>query len=501
MMKKFYILFVAIGIVAIATSAYAQNAVSVREKYMQRMQQARENYSSMREKCNMEYANMLRQEWDKFDMHAPDTIPFQEQIIPKQIEHNSMPMQKDVIIPGEIISTDLFGFFRPEPVEKVEETKFQSNSVLDFTFCGTKLNVRIPNKRIYLKGIQESSIADMWEKFSKKDYNNLIYDCLEIRDRHNLCDWAYLQMIQALSDKFYEGYINESTLLTAYIYAQSGYKIRIALCNQELMLLYASRYSIFGMSYFEIGGEKFYAAKDNESSNNVSLYNISAHVSNASMQKEMPLSLNINKNIILDIRNTEPKGLKAEKYPEINTSIAVNKNLLDFYDTYPRSQLGNSIATQWITYANTPMSDEAKKQLYPVIKLFITGKDTTETLNSILNFCQTAFSYMKDNDTWGYDRPFFADETLYYPFCDCEDRSILFARIVRDILGYEVVLIHYPNHLACGVKIDSGVEIPGDYVIVGNKEYIVCDPTYIGASIGLTMPECKGQKINVIEVD
>ena len=44
----------------------------------------------------------------------------------------------------------------------------------------------------------------------------------------------------------------------------------------------------------------------------------------------------------------------------------------------------------------------------------LAGKSETEAVNMILNFVQTAFTYGYDDEIWGGDRPFFADETLYY---------------------------------------------------------------------------------------
>lgn len=56
----------------------------------------------------------------------------------------------------------------------------------------------------------------------------------------------------------------------------------------------------------------------------------------------------------------------------------------------------------------------------------------------ILNWVQTGSEYEYDDKVWRHDRAFFAEETLYYPYCDCEDRSILFSRFVRDLLGLDV---------------------------------------------------------------
>ena len=67
--------------------------------------------------------------------------------------------------------------------------------------------------------------------------------------------------------------------------------------------------------------------------------------------------------------------------------------------------------------------------------------------------------------------------------------------LVRDLLGLDMVLLHFPGHLATAVKFKSNVE--GDFLDLDDGRYIVCDPTYIGAPVGLAMPEYKGGDVEV----
>ena len=97
---------------------------------------------------------------------------------------------------------------------------------------------------------------------------------------------------------------------------------------------------------------------------------------------------------------------------------------------------------------------------------------------------------------WGADRAFFAEETLYYPYADCEDRAVLFSRLVRDIVGLDVVLLYYPGHLAAAVEFNE--EVLGDYLLYDKRKYIVCDPTYIGAPVGRTMPNMNNEEAQII---
>jgi hypothetical protein len=161
--------------------------------------------------------------------------------------------------------------------------------------------------------------------------------------------------------------------------------------------------------------------------------------------------------------------------------------------------INQDFGTRWAMYANTPMSAQAKNTLYPSLRQAIAGKSSYEAVSRLLNFVQTAFEYEYDDKVWGGDRAFFAEETLYYPYCDCEDRAILFSRLVRDLVGLKVVLIYYPGHLAAAVQFDNSVT--GDYVTLNGRRYVVCDPTYIGAPVGKSMPNLNNSQAKVILLD
>jgi len=119
-------------------------------------------------------------------------------------------------------------------------------------------------------------------------------------------------------------------------------------------------------------------------------------------------------------------------------------------------------------------------------------------VNMFLNFLQTCFGYKTDAEQFGYERPFFPDESFYFPFNNCKDRATLFAILVREFLDLEVVLLHYPGHLASAVHFTEDVE--GDYLMVNGKKFIVCDPTYIGANLGRAMDQFKGVSARVVPI-
>jgi hypothetical protein len=164
--------------------------------------------------------------------------------------------------------------------------------------------------------------------------------------------------------------------------------------------------------------------------------------------------------------------------------------------------------TRWANYANTPLEKWLTDQIYPGMREKLSGLKPLEAVQQLdwwvqgktdidrKNPNQGCFLYAYDESIWGYDRNFFGEESIFYPYNDCEDRSILLSHLVRDLVGLDCVLVYYPGHLAMAVNFPY--DVPGDYITVGGRKFTVCDPTYIGSDVGETMPTMKGKGIKVI---
>lgn len=505
------LIFTAI-LAAVSSAAFAQNEVTSHNEEAANLwaeldeytQEAWKEYGEYRDQCNREFAEYLEQAWGKVSLQPADTMPKMKKIQPQafKAEHTTTDVK---IVTDAGFFANLFSKIGREifakPVEEYKEIESAQESDFNFKFLGTNMSVRVPAKQPKLKSLWEKHIADLWRTFSKKeDFNNMVYDCLQLKEKHNMCDWAYLKMIQTFAGEWYNN-SNEGTLLAAFIYAQSGYRIKLGADGTKLYLLYTSNYSLYESCYY-IDDTKYYLAHN--SNEGVGINNFlpdNLTVNRGSMKNDTPLSLSINKNLLLNVSSHEGKNLHGKRFPTVIEDVKINQNLVDFYNNYPRGYIGNSLRSQWVTYANAPLSKEASDILYPKLRYTIAGKDTVESLNILLDFVQHAFTYKVDNDVWGTDRIFFPDETLTYPYSDCEDRAILFSRIVRDVLQLEVVLIHYPNHLAAAVNINRD-DIPGTYVLdqTRTKSYIICDGTYFGASIGEEQPLLRGAPKVIVEL-
>lgn len=476
---------------------FSQNTDDLKKRFEDFRNQSKAEYEDFRQHCNKEYADFMRLAWQKYGANPAVERPVEPPIVPVECK------EQETVQPGEEKKLEFDQVIemqkvrpQPQPVSPVLATsaihKYDQDD-FSFTFLGTAMKVRIPKNRMKpLVKLREGVVADAWEKYSKGDYDNLIYDCLKLREEHHLCDWAYLEMLHALSVEYFGGEGNDATLLTAYVYCQSGYQIRLALGNgnTDLIMLYASLHSIYERPYYDIEGIKFYCYRNRCEE---------LYICNSKFPSEQPLSLLITSNLVLDADMSEDRTLQARRYDSAHADVHVNRNLLKFYDQYMVSTIGDNVMSRWTIYANTPLDPNVVDQLYPSLRLSLEGKGEAEQLDILLNFVQTAFEYKFDDEVWGKDRIFFAEETLYYPYCDCEDRSILFSRLVRDLLGLDVLLVYYPGHLSTAVKISH--RVPGDYLILNDEYYLVCDPTYINARIGMTPAEVDNASAKLIKLN
>ena len=180
---------------------------------------------------------------------------------------------------------------------------------------------------------------------------------------------------------------------------------------------------------------------------------------------------------------TRRRTVEAERFGTMKATVAVDERLINFLNDYPLSDA-------WNYYSLAGLSDGVKATLYPALRSQLEGKSKKTAALMLLDFVQTGFGYATDQEQFGYERPLFGDESFYYPKNDCEDRSILYSILVRDLLGLDVVLVQWPGHMATAVAFPDEVE--GDYFTVNDRRYTVCDPTYIGAPVGETMPQFQG---------
>jgi hypothetical protein len=159
--------------------------------------------------------------------------------------------------------------------------------------------------------------------------------------------------------------------------------------------------------------------------------------------------------------------------------VHLNRNAVDFLGQYPETELA--------VYFGSSPPPETVSSLVDGLRPLVQGQSELTAVNRLLACVQTSLEYQVDDQQFGRERTLFAEESLFYPYSDCEDRAVLFAYLVRRLVGLPVVGLTYPDHVATAVRFSD--PIPGTTVEYGGATYTVCDPTYIHATAGMCMPE------------
>lgn len=484
--KSFLLISLLFGLSMFTSSAQTDDFYAQYEKFSKH---AKAEYEDYRAQCNAEYVKFLERAWKEYKVLPSIPRPKDEVVPPTIMPRQDKNKKQAKEIPIENVVSPILSLPQPKPISPIYENDKVEEKNFSFSYMGTTCEVRLPKDlNIRMSGCESCMIATIWKQLATNAMDNTIRDFLALRLKMQLCDWAYLNLIDTFAKAFC-GHGNEAVIMAAFIYSQSGYKMRLGRDCEKLYLLYGSKHGIYEKGYIVIEGINYYPLDDKVER---------MEISDFSFPQEQSMSLYIENAQKFTIRPSAKRKLASEQYHDVSIDSQVNLNLIQFYNTYPSSEVNGNFMTRWKMYADTPMDESVSQMLYPDIKNKIEGLSDVQAVNQILNWVQTAFQYEYDDKVWGHDRAFFAEETLYYPYCDCEDRAILFTRLVRDLLGLKCILVYYPGHLASAVCLKQ--QVNGDYISLDGDVYTICDPTYIGAPVGITMPEMDNRSAKVIKL-
>jgi hypothetical protein len=472
-------------------SGHAQDIEKEFELFAKKQQS---DFDAFRNKADAEFETFLREAWKKYDAFTPIPVPERPEP-PKPVTFDKTkskqppveikpgkPKAPDAPAPGGGVRLDPGMYVPGKPYTPVLVTApavkpGKPVKRIPVEFYGTAFEVATDViGDLTLPDNKEGNVADAWKKLCGKDYEQLVNDCMTIRKEKRLSDWAYLLFTKQIGVQLYGAErANEIIFLQMFLLNKSGFKVRLAKIDDRLKLLVAPAGTIYGVPYLNLNEDKYYVFEPVPNGSN----KIYTYPENFADAKNL-VCLNIEGVPAFDVQEQD-RALSPQD-GSLKIQAVTNKNLVDFYRDYPQC----GVAVRY----KTPMSEELRSSLYPQLEAAIAGKPEKDAANLLLNFVQTAFEYKTDGDQFGYEKPFFPDETFFYPYCDCEDRAMLYSTLVKDLLGLETVLLDYPGHIASAVRFTGDVQ--GDYITLDDGgKFVICDPTYIGAPIGVCMDRYK----------
>lgn len=199
--------------------------------------------------------------------------------------------------------------------------------------------------------------------------------------------------------------------------------------------------------------------------------------------------------IIIDDEKIQDFGTKSITYDwsyngyDFNLGYKFSRELFELYKERSRNR-------EYSLFASDAYDDFMIAQIVDDFKKLgiDAGFDDSQIPYLVASFVQS-MDYTSDSVTAGYDEyPRFPYETLFEKGGDCEDTAILTAALLQE-MGYGVILIELPGHMAVGVACETSVE--GYYYNHEGQRYCYLETTGENWNVG-DMPEAYQGKSAVL---
>ena len=358
-------------------------------------------------------------------------------------------------------------------------------------FLGNSLSfAKIPLPNLKLERIDDAAIAASWQTMAKSKNAKLIEQLNGLPQKLNLDDWgrAYLtyEIIRQGNQQLTN---NEVNLYTWYYLLQQGFDARVGFESGLVHLLLHVSQTLYGQKFFSFGNDKYYFV--NFSNTEVNLGNKIKTYQSQHALANSDLTIDLSKMPLL--AGEQSTRTLTFKYlgRQHEISVPYNKSYVEFLNLYPQMELEH--------YFQTGLQANSKQALLSYLADAIDGKTEKQALNFLLRFVQKAFPYQTDDQQFNKENFLVATETLHYPYADCEDRSVLFSYLVKNLLGNKIIGVLYKGHIATAIKTNS--DIDGAWYKVNGEKYLVADPTYIGARLGQVMPGYEKQSPKLVVIN
>ena len=368
---------------------------------------------------------------------------------------------------------------RPAPKTILVESDFLGTPVR--LSCDQRLLVRLQEP------LGNESVSAFWAALGKADYDPILAALEERRKGLELNDWGYAQLAYGVGARLYPSRPNEAVLFTWFLLAKAGFKARVAYAGDRVHLFLPSKQQLYATPYLTLKGERYFLIDlPGAKTSDKRFYTYDGEYPRADRNLDLDLPA-----FPVTGRRVESRALSFEwNGARIAVPVQVDARAVDFLETYPSTELS--------VYFRAQVDATTGQSLLGALEPLIRGKPEQDAVNLLLRFVQTAFPYKTDEQQFGVEKYFFVQETLHFPYSDCEDRSVLFAWLVRNLLHLEVVGLVYPGHVATAVRLNG--EPAGDSLTVKGRTFVIADPTYVNARVGMTMPKYRGVAPQVVEI-
>ena len=426
------------------------------------------SFAKFRDKKDNEFSKYLQAQWREYKAYTSQAMYAQQKpkIMPTLAQNKPKNVGPRLVI--KIKNTPLIKPFKKQSLKEKD---------VSFDFFGTNIGFNfdknIKNAKFYPRN--QNGISNFFTIMATSDYDEVLYKINATCKGMELNDWGMYLLVTKLAQSIFLT-PDDAKLFSWFMFNKLGFRVKVALgTDKHIVLLHEIKGTMYSTPSYTFGDKVFYVIADYNKANIGNIYTYAQDYPDAKKALDFTLKKlpNLEKKYL-------HKTLSFKEYGKVYTaSYRYNQNLLNFMGTYPQ--------VDYKIYFNTPLEYETYKDIAKDLKKYTDNKKASEALNFVLHFVQKAFEYERDSEQFGREKVMFAEETLCYKKSDCEDRAVLYARLIKDLFGIGVVGVKYNNHMSTALHIP----ISGDSVKVAGERYVIADPTYINASLGQNIPKYK----------
>lgn len=412
---------------------------------------------------------------------------------------NYTPRKDNYVVRKVVTNSGVKEVSQPSDFVSYTKANVIPSQNITINFYGKKLDFNVDDKlRLKHKGVKETDVADYFKEISKmsKETSDLWKQIDAYVNTMGLNEWGYFCILRSLSESMFSD-IDNCVLFNFYMLRnEGGFKVKIARGKDSnkltLLTVIDNSKEVYSYSFFRFKEAddtnlKYYSIYGGGGSKE-SIYTYNNDEQNAGL-----------KQMSLDFYNTLNMG-QCDVKRELNIA-KINDKLELPYNSAHIAYLNDVPMTVFPIYFASPLSIEAQRAFNEKLNDIKQEYTSVQFIDIILNFVQTAFDYKTDDQQFGYEKYFYPEEVIAYPYSDCEDRSALFAWLVTTYTDAKIIGLQYEGHLATAVCFGDDVNISGDAFSYAGKKYYVCDPTYINATIGMTMPQFKDKMPKIVKMN
>lgn len=471
------------------------------ESFQEYMDTELAQFRTYQDALDAEFSNYLKKEWQAFQVHrgekrdttpkpvaiptAPAPRPPKENptaqipaapAAPQIKPERPTPPAAPAIVPpiprpepNPVISLPA-----PEPVpEKADKAPH-----LSFRFFATPITLPRPNPLPHLpgSGITDRDVARFFDEISKENQPAFREAMADTARKLALDDWGLHLFFFTVATQGMGAKTDAALLFTWYQSLKSGFNARIGITKGHVRLLVQTDRKLFSTPFLPTrSGPKFYhLALTPAAATFTTLQTYKGKYPG----KRRPLRIQSETPPLLAPAPVSRRVSFAWEDTNHTLPLSFDRNLISYAALRPQTELPVYLAMD-VSHTTAKGLDAA---FFPLLK----NRSDQEKIGLLLRFVQTAFAYKTDENQFGKETYMGPEETLAYPFSDCEDRTALFTWLVRRYTTLPVVALLYPGHVAAAVQFPDPVK--GDGFLFHGNTFTICDPTYIRAEIGMTMP-------------